>query len=176
MIYNVAGLLKAHTGASREVMLEAWPVLGEPDVVLVEPVIGQLLLTRDHAGILVQGRLLTRVQMPCVRCLSPARCEVAFALEEHFQPTVHVPGGPPVSRDPDGDPATEIDEHHLLDLAEVLRQALLVAVPVSPLCQPACHGLCGQCGQNLNEAACDCMPGPDARWQSLRELLDEEPT
>lgn len=173
MIYNVAGLLKAHTGASREVALEAWPALGEPDVVLQEPLAGLLTLTRDHAGILVTGRPATKVQVPCVRCLSPAVAEVVVEVEEHFRPTVPVPGDPPVLPDPDGDPATEIDVHHHLDLEEVLRQAMLVAVPLHPLCRPDCHGLCAQCGQDLNDGACDCVSEPDIRWHGLRALLDE---
>jgi uncharacterized protein len=173
MVYNVAGLLKAHTGETRDVLVEAWPDLGEPDVRLLEPVRGEVHLTRDHAGILVRGRLATRMRVPCARCLGPAESEVVFDLVEHFRPTLYIPGGPPIEADPEGDAATEIDGHHQVDLSEVVRQAVLLAVPVHPLCRGDCRGLCPQCGRDLNEGACGCAPEPDPRWQALRALLDE---
>lgn len=175
MVYNVAGLLKAHTGETRELFLEAWPELGEPDVRLLAPVTGLLYLTRDHAGVLVRGRLSTRMQVPCARCLEPAVTDLGVDLVEHFRPTVYLPGGPLVEPDPEADVATWIDERHQLDLSEVLRQALLLAVPAHPLCREDCRGLCPRCGQNLNEGPCGCAPEPDPRWQALRALLDDEP-
>jgi uncharacterized protein len=173
MVYNVAGLLKAHSGTTREVDLEAWPELGEPDVRLLEPLAGRLRLTRDHNGILVQGRLTTRLSLPCARCLAPAEAEVALELEEHFRPSVFLPGGPAVEPDPEDDVATWIDERHQVDLAEVLRQALLLAVPAHPLCRPDCRGLCPRCGQDWNAGPCDCQPEPDPRWQALGMVWDE---
>jgi uncharacterized protein len=173
MIYNVAGLLKAHSGETRTEAFNAWPELGEPDVRLLAPLAGTLKLTRDFNGILVHGRLQTRLAVPCSRCLAPAESDVDVELAEHFRPMVFLPGGPPIEPDEDLDPATEIDELHQVDLTEVLRQAVLLAVPMHPLCRPDCRGLCVQCGQDLNEGPCGCEPEADARWQALRMLLDE---
>lgn len=176
MVYNVAGLLKAHTGETRVVPLEAWPELGEPDVRLLQPVRGDLRLTRDHAGILVLGRLTTRLRVPCARCLAPAESDVVVELAEHFRPTLFLPGGPPVEAELAdlADAATAIDAHHQVDVGEVLRQALLLAVPVHPLCRADCRGLCPRCGRDLNDGDCNCEPEPDPRWQALRALLDDD--
>jgi uncharacterized protein len=174
MVYNVAGLLRAHTGETRPVEVSAWPELGEPDVKLRVPVTGTLLLTRDPAGILVRGSLATRMALPCSRCLAPAEVDVSLELAEEFRPSVPLPGGPPVDRDPETDPANRLDALHQLDLGEVLRQALLLAVPVHALCRPDCRGLCPRCGADLNAGPCGCRPEPDQRWQALRELLDED--
>lgn len=173
MIYNVAGLLKAHSGETRSEEFTAWPELGEPDVRLLAPLTGRLKLTRDFNGILVQGKFQTRLAVPCSRCLRPAESDLLVELAEHFRPTVFLPGGPPVEPVEEPDPATEIDELHQVDLAEVLRQAVLLAVPMHPLCRPDCRGLCVRCGQDLNEGPCGCEPEVDARWQALRILLDE---
>ena len=174
MIYNVAGLLKAHTGETRTEDLEDWPELGEPDVQLLTPLAGRLRLTRDFNGVTVMGDLSTRIAVPCARCLSPAESEVSVTIEEHFRPTAYLPGGPPLERDVDADPSTDIDAHHQVDLGDVLRQALLLAVPLHPLCRPDCKGLCPNCGQDWNIGRCDCAPEPDPRWQALRTLLDDE--
>ena len=65
-----------------------------------------------------------------------------------------------------------VDEHHILDLHEVVRQRLLIGQPPHPLCADACQGLCPTCGKNLNDGGCDCAAeDADPRWAALRQLL-----
>lgn len=178
MRYNVADLLKGRTGSSRIVEL-AEPFLAEsfvvPDerVTLVAPVTGRLRFVRDHAGVLVQGRLATEVALDCARCLASTQAPVAFELEEHFRPTIQLPEGPPILRDPneEDEPATDIDSHHVLDLSSVIEQNILLNLPLHPLCRPDCRGLCQICGQDLNEGPCECEAPSDPRWDALRALL-----
>jgi uncharacterized protein len=74
----------------------------------------------------------------------------------------------PVSQEPGG---FIIDEHHILDLTEAIRQYALLALPMKPLCQESCAGLCPSCGHNLNQGACNCPPeAGDPRWSELNEL------
>jgi len=176
MVYNVAGLLKGRTGETRTVELDERLVTGEPDVTLLALLTGTLRLTRDLAGVLVQGEVRTRMAVPCGRCLAPATQDVVIELEEQFTPTVSLAGGPPIVASGDDDVATHIDAHHQVDLTEVLRQAVLLAVPVQPLCRPECRGLCPYCGQDLNVGPCDCQPELDPRWQSLRDLVIDDET
>jgi uncharacterized protein len=76
----------------------------------------------------------------------------------------------------DADIATQIDDHHILDLSEIVRQDLALALPMVPLCRTACKGLCSNCGQNWNEGDCDCETEElDPRLIVLKELLDQEP-
>lgn len=178
MRYNVADLLKGPTGSSRTVEL-AEPfrpesfVVPEEGVTLVAPVTGRLRFVRDHAGVLVQGKLATTVALECARCLAPTQAVVSFELEEHFRPTIQLPEGPPILRDPDeeDEPATDIDAHHVLDLSAVIEQDILLNLPLHPLCRPDCRGLCQICGQDLNEGQCDCGAASDPRWDALRALL-----
>ena len=102
---------------------------------------------------------------------------VQGTLEEQYQPSVDVVTGRPVQRalDEEDDSAFSINAAHEIDLAEPVRQALLVALPIMPLHSPDCAGLCPVCGANLNE-------GPhthesedvDNRWAGLRELRLED--
>jgi uncharacterized protein len=97
--------------------------------------------------------------------------KVTVQVEDIFQPTVDVVRGTFIQVDED-DTALLINEQHILDLSEVLRQNLLLAVPMQPLCRPDCAGLCPTCGQDLNEGACECdSAGIDPRWADLGSLL-----
>jgi len=59
----------------------------------------------------------------------------------------------------------------LLDIADQIRQTILLSVPMRALCKEDCKGLCGGCGRNLNVEKCQCSgPPPDGRWSKLREI------
>lgn len=176
MRFNVAELLKAATGASKTVDLHDELPFDEADATLVAPVQGQLQFIREPGGILVEGALETEARMGCSRCLEPVDVALTVQLEEAFKPTVYIPGGPEVAPASERESETEIDEHHVLDLSEVVRQNLATALPWTVTCRPGCAGLCPQCGANLNKTTCDCVPEVDPRWAHLRALLDEEGT
>ncbi len=171
MRYNVAQLLKQHTGATRTHILDVeLPHLDE-DLHLVAPLQGEVTLMRSTDGVLVTGRLHTDVEVYCDRCLEPFVVPVIIDLEESFLATVDIWTGMPVELEEDADRALLIDSQHTLDLTEVVRQDILVALPMHPVCRPDCRGLCPQCGKNLNEGPCDCEPAPvDPRWQALLNL------
>ncbi len=60
------------------------------------------------------------------------------------------------------------------NLTEVIRQNLLLAMPMYPVCRSKCKGLCPHCGQNWNEAPCDCtLEEIDPRLAVLKQLLEE---
>jgi uncharacterized protein len=68
-----------------------------------------------------------------------------------------------------------IDEHHILDLSEVIRQGLWLAIPMEILCRPDCAGLCPRCGGNRNLGECNCdQAAIDPRWGALQALLASE--
>ncbi|MGE5316284.1 MAG: YceD family protein [Acidobacteriota bacterium] len=59
-----------------------------------------------------------------------------------------------------------------IDLTDVVREYLVLAVPAKTLCREECRGLCPVCGTNLNEHTCDCRPGEhDGRWDALQKLV-----
>jgi uncharacterized protein len=92
-------------------------------------------------------------------------------FEEEFLPTVDATSGMPLPP-PDDAGAFTIDEQHILDLTEAVRQYSLMAIPIKALCREDCAGLCQTCGKNLNEGTCDCAaPDIDPRWAKLTKLL-----
>lgn len=176
MRFNVAELVKAPTGTTRKVVLDEAIELEVESATVVGPVRGRLRFLRDHAGVLVDGRLSSVIATPCARCLEPATVTVEMEISEHFRPTVSIPGGSAVLLDPDeeDEPATRIDDKHVLDLSDVIGQMFITSMPLTPLCRPECRGLCPICGASLETQSCDCEPAPDPRWDALRALIEDE--
>lgn len=162
MVINVAQLLKEPVGAARVVDVSDDEELD---------VRGHVELMRTDRSVLVKGRLATEVETTCSRCASPFTCWVTFDMEEEFLPTIDVISGMPLP-EPEDEDAFVIDEGHMLDLHEAVRQYALLALPIKRLCQTDCRGLCIECGKNLNEGSCRCArSGRDARWAKLEQLL-----
>jgi uncharacterized protein len=173
LTFNVAQLLRDTVGTSRSV--EASVELGQltPEVEGAgESVLsGPVRLMHTNAGILVHGKFHARILVACARCLEPVAEPLDVVVEEVFTPTIDILSGKSITPEEE-DRALWIDEHHILDMSEVTRQGVLLAVPISVICREGCRGLCPNCGQNLNEGKCNCEPEPDPRWGPLLDLLD----
>lgn len=175
MRFNVAGLLKSPPGTRKRVTLDDPLDIRDPEVAVIGPITGGLALTRELTGILVEGSLEAIVRVACSRCLEPVEVGIELAIEEHFQPSVDIPGVSFETMPEDmSDSATQLDAQHTLDLSEVLRQSVLVSVPFNALCSAGCKGLCPECGADLNRAPCACeVVEVDARWSALRALIED---
>ncbi len=168
---NVSQLLKEPIGSVRNYELnEIVDVAGDGTGIMVQ---GQVRLMRIDRGILVRGTLRTQVELTCSRCLSPFSSPLTFYIEEEYVPTVDVVSGASLAV-PDEPGGFTIDEYHVLDLTEAVRQYVLMASPMKPLCREDCTGLCPHCGRNLNQGQCNCLSQPvDPRWSELTKLLND---
>ncbi|MGD9144968.1 MAG: DUF177 domain-containing protein [Anaerolineae bacterium] len=176
MRYNVAQLLRGPTGSRRQFDLSEEIGDLDPDLEPLRPLVGSIELLRTSQGILVTGKLGTRIRTACRRCLQSADVDVELDLEEEFYPIVQI-GDAPIEEIPDEDydEALLINEFHTLDLHEVVRQGLWLAVPMEALCRLDCAGLCPKCGGNRNLGECSCRETDiDPRWAALQALLAEE--
>lgn len=172
MQYNVSQLLKQPTGTTRHYPIEADNSDLDPELEVAAPLLGSIRLIRTAKGVLVTGDLHTEVWVACRRCLEPFRIPVSITLEEEFRPTIDINTGASLPLPDDDEEATRIDAHHILDLREVVRQSILLALPPFPLCREDCKGLCPQCGANLNTETCNCeSDSADLPLSKLRELL-----
>jgi len=169
MRFNVAQLLKRATGSSRRYQMREDVEAIDPGLIIREPLVGQIEMVRTADGILVRGELTTAVELQCDRCLEPLLQKVEFKIEEEFHPLVDTSTGAQLPCDEE---EMRIDEHHILDLTELIRQSTFLALPMHPVCRLDCLGLCDRCGQNLNEGPCDCKESiVDPRLETLRKLL-----
>ncbi len=174
MQINVSQQLKSSIGSMRE-----HEVNGVIDITgdgHSSQVRGKVNLMRTDRGILVKGALDTGVELTCSRCLNLFNCPLVLDIEEEYFPTTDVVSGAslPLPEEPG---SFTIDEHHVLDLTEAIRQGAILAMPMKPLCGKDCAGLCPQCGRNLNLGPCSCPPqGADPRWSELSKLRKERGT
>lgn len=131
---------------------------------------GKTTLVRTDRGILAEAKLHTEVKLTCSRCLTLFDCSLMLNIEEEYLPTTDVVSGVSLTV-PDEAGSFIIDEHHILDLTEAIRQYALLAIPMKPLCRRDCVGLCSTCGHNLNQGPCHCLSQQtDSRWAKLKEL------
>lgn len=171
LAFNVAQLMKARTGTTRQYAVRDNIENLDPEIVALDELSGDVRLMRTLEGVLATGVLGTTLGQVCDRCLTPFTQQVEIELEDEFKPSIDVVSGASLPTIPE-DTGNLIDDHHILDLSEVVRQRLLLNQPLHPLCREDCQGLCPTCGQNLNEGVCECSePTFDPRWAALRELL-----
>lgn len=126
------------------------------------PVDAELRAESVVEGILVTGRAGADVTFACSRCLTEFPSEISVELCELFAGPGH-------------EPQPEEDFYEVegtdVDLEPMLRDALVLALPLNPVCSLDCKGYCAGCGQNLNEGECTCSSDDvDPRWAGLEDL------
>jgi uncharacterized protein len=168
MEINVSQQLKAAIGYTREYEVDDQvDILG---IGINNRVQGSVKLIRTNRGILVQGVLEAQVPVECSRCLKVIDHPLAVKIEEEYFPVIDVNSGTPLEI-PDESGSFIIDDHHILDISEAIRQNALLVIPMKPLCRQDCAGLCQRCGKDLNKSRCDCEKVEiDPRWSKLAKL------
>jgi len=136
-LINVSQLLKEPIGSSR-----SYHVKEVVDQQVKDSIEGKLALLRSGQGILLRGQMVVKVELMCCRCLNIFLCPISFNMEEEFLPTVDVTSGLPLSLSEQLASFT-IDDNHMLDLGEAIRQYTLLNLPMKPLCRPDCAGTKG---------------------------------
>ena len=167
-LVQVAALRKQN-GATRVEHREGLiPGLGAVSVVVPddEPVVLDVTLASYPGGITVDGTVTAGWHGECRRCGGPVAGRMSARVRERFAPR----GG--TDRDEEAYPL-EGDE---LDLEPLARDAVLLELPLAPLCADDCAGLCPTCGANRNTETCGCAPVGDPRWAALDALRDEGPS
>lgn len=147
-------------------------VIGVPEGAPVEL---DLRLESVMEGVLVTGTARASVEGECVRCLEPLRQEVAADFQEMFSyPDADDRGR--VKAEPADDAEDDEDrlfiEDGLFDLEPVLRDAVVLALPMQPVCRESCAGLCSECGIRLDENPGHHHDAVDIRWAALQGLAE----
>lgn len=140
---------------------------GQADDCLASPIEIDLRLESVVEGILARGRVGFVTERPCSRCLEAQ-------LERHDLEVAELFADPRRREEGDeDDPGYEIvDDLTAIDLSTLLRDAVLMSLPLRILCRPDCAGLCPVCGADRNAEDCGHRPeqAPDPRWAKLSEL------
>jgi uncharacterized protein len=164
LLLGVADLL-ARPGEQRDESLDAvldgLRVLGSR-VPEGAPVHLELHLQSVNTGVVVKGTTAAPWVGECRRCLRPVEAVLTAAVLEIYEP-----------EPTEGE--TQLLQGGHIDVEPVAREAVLLELPLAPLCREGCAGLCPQCGADLNQGACGCpVEKADGRWVALDELRFEE--
>jgi uncharacterized protein len=158
---NVGFVVAQSAGFSRDFPFDI-PQISVPPDLRLNSLNGFVRATRTPQGILLQADFHTQIDLECVRCLTDFQQTLAFNFTELYA----------FSQRYVTDSGLLMPETGIIDLSPVIREYVLLEIPISPLCRPDCKGLCPICGNNLNESTCfHEEESGDPRLASLKSLL-----
>ena len=141
---------------------------------------GRAQLVREQHGkrsfindIRIAGDFRTRVELACARCLEPITREVGRKFDLLYRPQGSDAGKEELSVTVAEAEVGYYQGEGLL-LEDVLREQILLALPLKAICREDCKGLCPHCGRNLNLEQCACAePLDDPRWSALKQIREK---
>jgi uncharacterized protein len=131
------------------------------------------LMNHSLGEIRLQGNLQVKVDSPCDRCLEPVSLPIQSPFDLVYMPTSEVTEG---GEDEIDEAGVEVGfyEGNGLQLNDVLREVVLLSLPMQLVCSESCKGICPVCGQNRNQRQCGCQTAAaDDRWSKLKDLRAE---
>jgi uncharacterized protein len=141
---------------------------------------GRAQLVQEHHGkhqlindIRIVGDLSAKFEVACARCLEPIVQDVVRKFDLLFRPL-----GTDAGKGEMSVTAAEAEVGYYqgegLVLEDVLREQMLLALPLKAICREDCKGLCPHCGRNLNQEQCNCAePLEDPRWSALKDIREK---
>jgi uncharacterized protein len=161
---NVGFLLPQSVGTSRDFPFDV-PKLRFGDDLELSDLSGSARITRIAQGLLVQVKAQADLQAECVRCLTGFSQALSVDFTELYA----------FNHKSVTESGLIVPEDGHIDLTPLLREYLLLDIPIKPLCSPDCKGLCPVCGENLNEIDCGhTQEEIDPRLSGLKSLLDKQ--
>lgn len=128
------------------------------------------LLPHTLGEIRIQGHLKVRLRSDCDRCLEPADFPIDSDFDLFYRPALRAGYEEDVEID-EGESEVAFYEGDGVELTDILREYILLSLPMQRICREDCHGICPVCGKNRNVANCECETKPgDDRWSALKKL------
>jgi len=141
---NVGFLLNQPIGTSRDIHFDFPSLRLSPDLEMSD-FSGMVRVSRTPQGLLFQGDFSGRTTAQCVRCLADFLQPLHAGFDELYA----------FSEKSTSESGLILPEDANVDLQPLVRDYLLLEVPISPLCKPDCKGLCVECGADLNVTICE---------------------
>jgi uncharacterized protein len=130
------------------------------------------MLGNTLGEIRVKGHLGVTMESDCDRCLETATIPLAADFDLFYRPEPEMDQIRDEVKIDEGESQIGFYEGEGLDLGDILREHILLSLPMQRVCSDACKGICPVCGQNRNLVACGCAVKPgDDRWAALKNLI-----
>ena len=128
------------------------------------------LLAHSGGEVRIQGRYSVTMHAQCDRCLKQAAFPLEKSFDLFYRPMSVIARDEEVEID-EGEAEIGFYEDGGLELEDILREQVLLALPMQRVCSDVCRGICPVCGRNRNETRCNCkIESADDRWGALRNL------
>lgn len=161
---NLGFIIHQQIGFFREFQLAFPRISLAPDLALID-LNGSVRVSRTPQGLLVQVKCHAQMLTECVRCLTEFPLQLITEFSELYA----------FNRRSITESGLILPEDGKINLAPLLREYMLLAVPITPLCRPDCKGLCSECGENLNDTVCQHkQQNFDPRLETLKLFLDKK--
>lgn len=164
MELRLRSLQDAHEHFEKRFEPSLFPKSEDEPFRVVAPVMLSFDVDRQEVGrFRVAGHLTGEIELACSRCLEPFTLPVATDFDLRYVPRTENVGEGEKEVDED-DLATAFYSDQQIDLGYLIMEQFQLTLPMKPLCDEGCKGLCPQCGTNLNTGTCDCSP----KWEDPR--------
>jgi uncharacterized protein len=143
-------------------------------VKIVSPIKAVLRLDKVLPEVIAKGVLNGDVELQCSRCLKNFTDRIASQFNVVYRPTTEIVRGEQHQLKSD-ELDTVFYTGDTLEMDDLLREQLILNLPMKPLCSPDCRGFCPQCGTDLNLSGCGCKTKEiDSRFEVLKKLKKEK--
>jgi uncharacterized protein len=172
MFFNVTHVRGDHDRFEKRYEASAFRSDDQPYRV-AEPVWLSFDVTKDDQRFHLDGKVRTTLELTCGRCLEPFRLDVEAPFDLRYLPKAANTGEGEVEIEED-DLTTAYYTDDIIDLGQLMAEQFHLALPMKPLCDETCRGLCPNCGTNLNVGSCQCQTTwADPRFAPLKSLLKD---
>jgi len=167
LTYPTSRLLQEPPGSTRTYEVAGVTIDPGEGLRLADPIEGRVEVVRTNRGLFVRSRLTTSLDTECGRCLREIEVPIELEIEEEVLPSIDMATGRPLDASSEPD-VLRLNDHHELELEQVVREAIQLAEPIAAVCEAACEGLCPECGERREPGhAHDDLP-IDRRLEGLR--------
>jgi uncharacterized protein len=144
----------------------------EYDVIL-SPIRAQIRIEKVGTEVIIKGKLIVNVKLQCSRCLKDFLSDLYIPIDVVYHPVEELKG-----EDTHEIKGEELDMDFYsgeeMDLLALLKEQIVLNLPMKPLCSDSCKGICIKCGADLNVEKCTCIKSDvDPRLEVLKKLLDK---
>ena len=134
------------------------------------PVTGSLKINKAGHQVLVRGRVSGEVRLACARCLKDFTTAIEERVDIELRPVFDLDRAAQERELGSDDLNVEFFSGEALDAGHLAAEQISLAIPMKPLCQDDCGGICPKCGADRTLGACGCVPETDPRWSALKDL------
>jgi uncharacterized protein len=141
---------------------------------IISPIKARLKIMKVGSEVIVKGEVMADTRLQCSRCIMDFEHQLSVQVDVVYHPLEELKGEER-NEIMSGELAMDFYKEDEMDLITLMKEQILLNIPMKPLCTDSCKGICRICGKNLNEGECSCpQKETDSRFDILKNILDKD--